>query len=125
MGSQVTTNGATPAVAPANFTEAPASATVEAFDASGRRWLLTTRAATTSELLTRLPVLAGWLDDHGWQARATSKTSQGDALPGENPPLCAIHKTPMQRRSKEGRSWWSCSHKLDDGTYCPYRPPKQ
>jgi hypothetical protein len=104
------------------FSEAPASATVEAYDGSGRRWLLTTRAATTSKLLTRLPVLTGWLDDHGWQARTPGKASQGDAATGENAPLCAIHKTPMTRRTKDGRSWWSCSHKLDDGSYCPYRP---
>ena len=119
MSAQVTTpNGHTP-TAP-SFSEAPASATVEAYDSSGRRWLLTTRAATTGELLTRLPVLTGWLDDHGWQARTPGKASQGD---GDEPaPLCAIHKTPMVRRSKDGRSWWSCSQKLDTGEWCPYRP---
>jgi len=125
MSNQVSTNGATPAVAPASFSEAPASATVEAFDASGRRWLLTTRATTTGELLTRLPVLATWLDDHGWQARTPGKTSQGDAansVPTEPAPMCAIHNKPMTRRSKDGRSWWSCSEKLADGTWCPYRP---
>ena len=126
---QTNGNGHTP-TAPASFSEAPASATVEAYDQGGRRWLLTTRAATTGELLTRLPVLTGWLDDHGWQARAAGKASQGDAVnsvQSEAAPICAIHNKPMTRRTtKDGtRSFWSCSERLSDGTYCPYRPPKQ
>ena len=123
MGNQVTTNGATQPAAPASFSEAPASATVEAYDSSGRRWLLTTRAATTGELLTRLPVLTGWLDDHGWQARASGKASQGDAAPADAP-LCPTHQKPMKPGKGGG---WYCPTKLleDDGTgkpvYCKQR----
>ena len=121
MSAQVTTpNGHTPAVT--TWTEAPASATVEAYDSSGRRWLLTTRAATTGELLTRLPVLTGWLDDHGWQARTPGKAqAQADDEPA---PLCSICNQPMKRRqTKDGsRSFWSCSTKYGNGQWCQGKP---
>ena len=126
MSAQIQTNGNGHTPAPASFSEAPASATVEAYDSSGRRWLLTTRAATTGELLTRLPVLTGWLDDHGWQARAAGKASQGDAansVPGETH-LCPTHQKPMKPGKNGG---WYCPVKLleDDGTgkpvYCKQR----
>ena len=117
------TNGNAP-TAPPSFSEAPASATVEAYDSSGRRWLLTTRAATTGELLTRLPVLTGWLDDHGWQARTPGKAqTQGDAAPADAP-LCPTHQKPMKPGKNGG---WYCPVKLleDDGTgkpvYCKQR----
>ena len=120
------TNGNAP-TAPPSFSEAPASATVEAYDSSGRRWLLTTRAATTGELLTRLPVLTGWLDDHGWQARTPGKASQGDAansVQGEPAPLCDKCGQPMKRRTtKDGtRSFWSCATKYGDGNWCQGKP---
>ena len=120
------TNGNAP-TAPPSFSEAPASATVEAYDSSGRRWLLTTRAATTGELLTRLPVLTGWLDDHGWQARTPGKAqARGDAansVQGE-PPLCPTHQKPMKPGKNGG---WYCPVKLlEDGgdgrpVYCKQR----
>ena len=130
MSAQVTTNGNghTP-TAPASFSEAPASATVEAYDSSGRRWLLTTRAATTGELLTRLPVLTGWLDDHGWQARTPGKAVPGDAansVQTEPAPTCDKCGQPMKRRStKDGtRTFWSCGTKYADGQWCQGKPRK-
>lgn len=109
---------AQPAAAP-SFGEAPASATVDAISPSGRRWLLTTRAATVGELMQRVEYLDKWLSDHDWTARPAQAQAAGQAEP---PPLCAIHKTPMTRRTKDGRSWWSCNEKLDTGEWCPYRP---
>ena len=126
MSAQVTTpNGHTPAVT--TWTEAPASATVEAYDSSGRRWLLTTRAATTGELLTRLPVLTGWLDDHGWQARTPGKAqTQGDAansVPTEPAPTCDKCGQPMIRRTtRDGsRSFWSCQTRFGS-EWCKGKP---
>lgn len=115
------TNGHTP---PQNWTEAPASATLRVVTPTGYEVLLTTRAGRMSDLLTQLTTLESWLVDHQWQAAPTGKgkpqAAQGD---GDEPaPVCAIHGKPMTRRSKDGRSWWSCSEKLADGTWCPYRP---
>jgi hypothetical protein len=48
-----------------------------------------------------------------------------DADSDEAPPLCAIHKTPMAKRKSNrpgGGSFWSCNQKLDDGSWCPYKP---
>jgi hypothetical protein len=37
-------------------------------------------------------------------------------------PMCAIHKTPMQKVQGKKGSFWSCHTKLDDGSWCPYKP---
>jgi len=37
-------------------------------------------------------------------------------------PTCAIHKTPMEKRQGKNGSFWSCPKKLDDGSWCPYKP---
>ena len=125
MSAQVTTNGNGHTPPAQNWTEAPASATLRVVTPTGYEVLLTTRAGRMSDLLTQLTTLESWLVDHQWQAAPTGKgkpqAAQGDAAT-EDAPLCAIHKTPMVRRSKDGRSWWSCSHKLDTGEWCPYRP---
>ena len=103
--------------------EHPASATVEAYDGSGRRWLLTTRAATTGELLTRLPVLTGWLDDHGWQARTPGKASQDAGVQSEPAPTCDRCGQVMvkkQRRDGTG-SFWSCQTRFGS-EWCKGKP---
>ena len=125
MSAQLQTNGHTPPAAP-SFSEAPASATLRVVSANGFEILLTTRAGRMADLLSQLTTLESWLVDHQWQAAPTGKgkATQGTQGDGDesDAPLCAIHKTPMVRRSKDGRSWWSCSHKLDTGEWCPYRP---
>ena len=122
MSAQVTTpNGHTP-TAP-TFNEAPASATVKVTTPGGYDLMITFRATRVADLLSQAQTVEAWLIAHNFTpapTRPASKASQGD---GDEPaPLCAIHKTPMTRRSKDGRSWWSCSQKLDTGEWCPYRP---
>ncbi len=43
----------------------------------------------------------------------------------EEPPICAIHKLPMALMSGREGQFWSCHEKLQDGSWCPYKPPKQ
>lgn len=89
----MTTNGNRPA-----HTEAPASATVRASDPAGYEWLLTVRADTVSDLLTRAAVMSGWLTDHGWKA--------GRAVPDNgNAPTCPEHGKPMRPGKRGG---WFC-----------------
>ena len=130
MATQVQSNGHTPTTM--TVLEHPASATLRVVSASGFEVLLTTRAGRMADLLSQLATLESWLVDHQWQAAPTGKgkPSQGDAANGvqsEAAPICAIHNKPMTRRTtKDGtRSFWSCSGRLSDGSYCPYRPPKQ
>ena len=130
MSAQLQSNGnGTAPTAPASFSEAPASVNVFATSPAGFTYQLTMRAARVADVLSQAAQLESWLTSHNWTpGKPASKASQGDAansVQTEPAPVCAIHKTPMTRRSKDGRSWWSCSHKLDDGSYCPYRPPKQ
>jgi hypothetical protein len=47
-----------------------------------------------------------------------------DSLETTQPPSCARHKLPMVRMNGKRGEFWSCHEKLDDGSYCPYRPPK-
>ena len=116
-------NGATPTVAPAAFSEAPASARVDAISPSGRRWLLTTRAATVGELMQRVEYLDRWLSDHAWTAGAGRASHNGQAAQGDAP-LCPTHGKPMKQGKGGG---WYCPVKLleDDGTgkpvYCKQR----
>ena len=114
------TNGTTAptgAAAP-SFGEAPASGTVDAISPSGRRWLLTTRANTVGELMQRVEYLDKWLSDHAWSTGKPVAPSTTDA----DAPICPYHNKPMTRRSRDGRSWWSCSEKLSNGEWCQYRP---
>ena len=103
-GTTVPTGAAVP-----SFGEAPASATVDAISPSGRRWLLTTRAATVGELMQRVEYLDRWLSDHAWSTgkpAAPSTTATADA------PTCPTHGCAM----KQGRRGWYCPTKiLDDG----------
>jgi hypothetical protein len=47
------------------------------------------------------------------------------SIPEERPdtPLCGIHNTPMTlvMKSKNG-PFWSCHKRLDNGSWCSYRP---
>ena len=37
-------------------------------------------------------------------------------------PDCAIHKLPMTLMTGRKGTFYSCHQKLDDGSWCPYRP---
>jgi hypothetical protein len=57
-------------------------------------------------------------------ASSASTVYHHDIAPVEPAPICAIHHQPMVRVSGRRGEFWSCHEKLDDGSYCPYRPPK-
>ena len=119
---QAVPNGTAPGVS--HHSEAPASATVKAVDPAGYEWLLTVRADSAGDMMNRVTFLADWFERNGWRP-AAPRSAGGPAAQqgeGEAAPICAIHKTLMTRRTKDGRSWWSCNEKLDTGEWCPYRP---
>src|SRR5215213_6835453 len=47
-----------------------------------------------------------------------------DLAPAEHVPMCAIHHQPMVQVQGATGAFWSCHQKLEDGSWCPYRPPK-
>ena len=125
MGNQVSTNGATPTVAPASFSEAPASATLRVVSATGFEVLLTTRAGRMSDLLGQLTTLESWLVDHQWQAAPTGRPT-GKALTqaSDGPaPTCDKCGQPMIRRTtRDGsRSFWSCQTRFGQ-EWCKGKP---
>ena len=122
-------HGNTPA--PVTTTEPP-RATARFLSPNGVSWLVTVPAPTVAELLDRVALVEDKLLARQWKP-AEDRPAFGGQRPSngqpaqaqdEAAPVCAIHGKPMQRRSKDGRSWWSCNERLDDGTWCPYRPPK-
>jgi len=56
-------------------------------------------------------------------AQSSETTSHQIAAP-EQPPICAIHSKPMVSVSGRTGRFWSCHERLDDGSWCPYKPPK-
>ena len=133
MSAQTLTNGksmtatapAQPAAAP-SFGEAPASATVDAISPSGRRWLLTTRAATVGELMQRVEYLDKWLSDHDWTARpAPASQAQVTGQPEEPTAICDTCGRPMkQKPRRDGKGmFWSCETRYGS-EWCKGKPKK-
>ena len=117
------TGGAATLPTPPTFTEAPASATARVVSpVTGLEWMLTTRAATTRELLGQVRTLETWLIENGWHAAPARAQGHGQAAQGDAP-TCPTHGKPM----KQGKNGWYCPVKLleDDGTgrpvYCKQR----
>lgn len=100
---QAVPNGTAPGVS--HHSEAPASATVKAVDPAGYEWLLTVRADSAGDMMTRVSFLAEWFSRNGWQPAAprsggpSAQQGEGDA------PLCPTHGKPMKR----GKRGWFCS----------------
>jgi len=112
------------APAPRDFPEMPYSANVRAVDADGFEWQFTARAVNEKPFMERIEHLRDELKRRGYKPAGTRATgSAPTGAPADEPaPLCVIHNTPMKKRSKDGRSWWSCTEKLADGQWCQYRP---
>lgn len=116
-------NGAAPAALPATsatWTEAPASVNVRAHY-RGFDVLLTLRADTGRDVLTRLGAALDWLEAHGatpTTARPTSSPAPTDA------PVCPTHGRAMRQGRRGG---WYCPERIaEDGgdgrpAYCRQR----
>jgi hypothetical protein len=55
---------------------------------------------------------------------STAEVSHHDSAPLEASVRCAIHKLPMVRMDGKRGAFWSCHEKLEDGSWCPYKPGK-
>ena len=115
---------------PSDFPEMPYSWNVQVLSPEGFGEMFTVRAVNENGFLPRVGRIKAYLTENGYKpmparsgpAPAQAATAAGDPATEEKPPLCIIHNTPMKRRSKDGRSWWSCTQKLGDGQWCNYRP---
>lgn len=56
------------------------------------------------------------------QAQAVKEYSKNGK---EEIPVCAFHKKPMTKVIGQYGEFWTCRNKMDDGTWCPYKPPKK
>ena len=56
--------------------------------------------------------------------QAAETSSHQITLPEQQPPTCAIHNRPMVSVNGRKGQFWSCHERLDDGSWCPYKPPR-
>jgi len=47
--------------------------------------------------------------------------AEGDATE-EEPPICAVHQLPMVKVQGRKGEFWSCHQKMEDGSWCSYKP---
>lgn len=116
--------------------EAPASATVHAWDKDNFGVLFTIRDTNAKNLYVRMNGLIQTLKNDGWKPDwktegstmppTTQKAVVGQpttSQPGETP-LCGIHGTPMTQRQGQYGMFWSCGKKNADNTWCKFKPGK-
>ena len=83
----------------------------------------TDNAATTKAALTCGRALYEALVKR-YGVPASSPAVPTDAADGERADalLCAVHAVPMVRMAGKRGPFWSCHQRLDDGSFCAYRP---
>src|SRR5712691_3206468 len=93
--------------------EAPASVNCHIV-LEGRQVQVTLRGTDETLLLTRLATL---LQQYPVAQPPTEPPTQstGSAVPDDNP-YCHIHKVPLKKFTKDGRTWYS--HKTQNGSWC-------
>lgn len=118
--------------------EAPASATVHAWDVDNFGVLFTIRDTDAKNLYARVGGLIQTLKRDGWKPDwksegvstppQTQKAVVGQPMTSQqgsdDAPMCNVHNVPMTYKSgtskKTGRAYafWGCSMKNQDGSYC-------
>lgn len=117
--AQVTINNQTPN----DFPEMPYSWNARMIGAEGFEEQFTVRAVNDKPFLQRVARLKAELIAAGYKPIGRSAAQAASTPEAESVPNCAIHGTPMAKRTgKGGNSFWSCPKKLDNGEWCPYRP---
>lgn len=106
-----------------DFPESPYSWNLHAEASDGWDEQFTIRASDSETFIKKIEGIKHYLSAKGYKpAQRGARPQATSATNGETAPNCAIHKVPMVKRNKDGRSWWSCTEKLDDGQWCQYRP---
>jgi len=118
----------------ATIPEAPVSWTARYTSPEGFDCMLTLRGTEVKAVMGQAKAAVEAMVKAGCKPQASrppasassNGNGNGEGRAEDTPPICAIHHTPMQKRqSKSGGYFWSCNQKLEDGSWCPYKPPKQ
>ena len=104
---------AEPVVSPVTLPEAPASVNCHIM-IEGRQVQVTLRGTDETVLLARLATL---LQQYPVAEPPKPPPTQGtgEPVPDENP-YCQLHKVPLKKFTKDGRTWFS--HKAPNGSWC-------
>jgi hypothetical protein len=112
---------------PSDFPEMPYSWNVTAVSPEGFNEMFTVRAVNEKPFLDRITQIKKYLTASNYKPAAQRGAAGAPAAsasePTEQAPICAIHHEPLKKRQGTGgKSFWSCPKKLEDGSWCPYRP---
>lgn len=91
--------------------EANASWNVRYTTTNGFSCMLTLRSESGLDLLSKADAALTFLREKGY-----SPDNNNNHHPTGDTQTCPIHKVPMRRYEKDGRSWYS--HRLENGSWC-------
>lgn len=103
------------------FLEAPVSWNTRYLSPEGFVCQITLRGDTGRDLLEKAKVALAFLQEQGCRPCENNNNNHhsngnGNHHASDDPVICSIHKVPMKRYEKDGRSWFS--HRLEDGSWC-------
>lgn len=107
---------------PREMSEAPFSWNTYAIAQDGFEEQWTVRSADSKDFIGKVQGLKKYLNEHQYQPSTRRGKVQEPAQVAGEAPVCAIHKTPLEKRNGKNGTFWSCPKRLDDGSYCPYKP---
>lgn len=119
-----------PSPAPtASKTEAPpvmgGAVTVDFIDAEGWTMSLTVTAASGIQAIEASQAVIKRLKEIGMRPKATTTVPpQANNDHSGAAPICGIHHKPMSLVKGPRGPFYSCHEKLEDGSFCPYKPAK-
>ena len=81
-------------------------------------------------LLDKCVEIAEYMNNNGWKPSWNDTTNQANNKPKTvtseigttTVPTCPYHNKQMTLRDGQYGQYWSCGTKLDDGTWCKYKP---
>lgn len=105
--------------------EMPYSWNVYYIAPDGSREQFTVRKTDAGEYVKSIAGIKEHLAKLGYKPDVRlARDTANDTANGEAAPICGIHNKPMTKRNRKDGSgtFWSCGEKLQDGTWCPYKP---
>lgn len=110
----------------AELPESPYSWNLHAEAKDGWDEQFTIRASDSHAFIEKIEGLKKYLGERGYKP-ATRGAGRGRApentgADGEEAPICAIHHKAMIKVQGKKGAFWSCHEKLEDGSYCPFKP---
>lgn len=102
---------------------------------NGYTWSFTVRTPISEEMNNDLIAEIKRLEDVFKTAEWTYESNKPNYSKGfqkplqtvidPNAPICPFHNKPMTKRTGQYGDFYTCSTKMPDGSWCPYKPEKK